>query len=321
MPVTEYGDNDARAQIEMWQESIDRRIGMVQDGFEASIESIEARLSGSAPHGIQVSAPVPDPITDGNFEQQIDYLDQRLTEMIDTNTEHLRMLEYSMELLRASGKDSPVTDTTPVAHTADAIQPALQQQSDQASRDYEARIRQLEKLFAEAQTSSTRRIEAIEHRLEFTAQRMESFAANRVDTTAAPEDSESVMAANEAIHADPPAAVQHKIQETATDRDQETTEPVPVVEIPQESIRTETPVSRPVWSINLASYARERDADMRLEDFRQQGVSAEKRTATVRGRTMYRLRVTGYDSMQAARANSPAIRHKLGLEEVWISRD
>jgi hypothetical protein len=55
-----------------------------------------------------------------------------------------------------------------------------------------------------------------------------------------------------------------------------------------------------------------------MKSFQKKGVAAEMVSAEVRGRTIYRVRIAGFESMAAARAMTPVLKHQLGLKETWI---
>ena len=74
------------------------------------------------------------------------------------------------------------------------------------------------------------------------------------------------------------------------------------------------------WVINLASYASESIAARKLADFRRKGVSAEQAVATVNGKTIYRVRIAGFDTRTSATARAETIRQQLGLKETWITK-
>lgn len=74
------------------------------------------------------------------------------------------------------------------------------------------------------------------------------------------------------------------------------------------------------WAINLASYTNKEIASRKLADFNRKGVSAEQVAATVKGRTIYRVRVAGFDTHKAARAQAETIKRQLGLKETWITK-
>jgi hypothetical protein len=74
------------------------------------------------------------------------------------------------------------------------------------------------------------------------------------------------------------------------------------------------------WSINIASYTSQGIADRKLAKFRQQGVDAVQTSATVNGRTIYRVRVTGFANRREAEAEAAVIRSRLGLQETWVTK-
>ena len=74
------------------------------------------------------------------------------------------------------------------------------------------------------------------------------------------------------------------------------------------------------WFINLASYVSESIAARKLADFKRKGVNAEQSVATVNGRTIYRVRIAGFDTRKSAVERAETVRGQLGLKETWISR-
>jgi hypothetical protein len=74
------------------------------------------------------------------------------------------------------------------------------------------------------------------------------------------------------------------------------------------------------WSINIASYLKLPTAEKMKNRFLNKGVATDLVTATVNGKTYYRLRVTGFESKAAARTQSTTIKEKLGLKETWITK-
>ncbi len=74
------------------------------------------------------------------------------------------------------------------------------------------------------------------------------------------------------------------------------------------------------WVINLASYASETIAARKLADFERKGVTAEQVAATVNGKTIYRVRIAGFDTRRSATTQAEAIRQQLGLKETWVTR-
>ena len=105
--------------------------------------------------------------------------------------------------------------------------------------------------------------------------------------------------------------------------------PVPVVTPPVPARQPAEPApAAPVapprrdgdWVINLASYTNPRYAARKQAEFAGEGVAVEQVEATVNGKTIYRLCVSGFSSSRAARQEAGNIRMKLGLQDTWIAR-
>jgi cell division septation protein DedD len=94
-----------------------------------------------------------------------------------------------------------------------------------------------------------------------------------------------------------------------------------------------SPVSTPVetspppaarsggWVINLGSYSNKQVADRMLAGFRQQDIDAEQVRAVVNDRTLYRVRITGFDTRQAAIRHAESLQGTLDIGDVWIMRN
>jgi cell division septation protein DedD len=74
------------------------------------------------------------------------------------------------------------------------------------------------------------------------------------------------------------------------------------------------------WVINISSYTRKPTAERMLLVFKQKGIDAEVFTTTINDKPMHRIRVTGFQSSRAAKAEIPAIEKTLDLEGIWISK-
>lgn len=74
------------------------------------------------------------------------------------------------------------------------------------------------------------------------------------------------------------------------------------------------------WVINLASYKSSSYATRKQAEFAGKGVEVERVQAEVKGKTIYRLCVTGFDSSRAARTEAADIQTRLGLASTWIAR-
>lgn len=74
------------------------------------------------------------------------------------------------------------------------------------------------------------------------------------------------------------------------------------------------------WVINLASYKSYSYAARKQAEFADKGVDVEQVQAEVKGKTIYRLCVTGFDSSRAAKTEAAGIQARLGLGSTWIAR-
>jgi cell division protein FtsN len=74
------------------------------------------------------------------------------------------------------------------------------------------------------------------------------------------------------------------------------------------------------WVINLASYASKSIAARKLADFERKGIAAEQSVASVNGKTIYRVRISGFDTRKAATEQAKSVRQQLGLKETWVTR-
>lgn len=107
-------------------------------------------------------------------------------------------------------------------------------------------------------------------------------------------------------------------------------EPVSPVEetTPAETAQADTAVKQPImpvarqgdWVINLASYTWKSTANKKLALFRDKGVDAEVFRVMINDKPMYRVRVTGFESSRAARAEVASIEQTLDLEGAWVAR-
>jgi hypothetical protein len=96
--------------------------------------------------------------------------------------------------------------------------------------------------------------------------------------------------------------------------------PVPQVAPPAAPVTPQPPPGKGDWVINLASYANESYASRKRAEFVDEGVSVVQVEATVKGKTIYRLCVPGFDSFRAANAEAGNIRDRLGLQDTWVAR-
>lgn len=75
------------------------------------------------------------------------------------------------------------------------------------------------------------------------------------------------------------------------------------------------------WFINLASLPSKADADRFTARARSRDIDAEYRSATVNGKQVWRVQITGFPTAYDAKSHANPVREKLGLEEVWISKN
>jgi len=75
-----------------------------------------------------------------------------------------------------------------------------------------------------------------------------------------------------------------------------------------------------IWVINLSSYTRKTTAERMLGVFKQKGVEAEVFSTTINDKPMHRIRVAGFASARAAKAEISSLEQRLGLEGAWVSR-
>jgi cell division septation protein DedD len=86
-------------------------------------------------------------------------------------------------------------------------------------------------------------------------------------------------------------------------------------------VRSQSAANRGQWAINLASYTSRSIAERMLARFRQQEIAAELVTAVVNDATVYRVRITGFESRQAAFQHAESLQERLGIGDVWITRN
>ncbi len=95
----------------------------------------------------------------------------------------------------------------------------------------------------------------------------------------------------------------------------------PVIQ-PSTPVRNESrPVAKPKgWVINLTSVSTKEAADQELARLKELGIEAEAIRTQARGRTWYRIRVGGFESMEAAEARSKELAQQLGIADIWVGR-
>ncbi len=90
-------------------------------------------------------------------------------------------------------------------------------------------------------------------------------------------------------------------------------------------ITPETPVSNSgttdaVWVVNLSSHAKENLAANEQARLSRLGLNAEVHTAQIKGRTWYRVQITGFASKDEAKAKLKDVQQRSGVNGAWIGK-
>lgn len=75
------------------------------------------------------------------------------------------------------------------------------------------------------------------------------------------------------------------------------------------------------WLVNLVSLTSSLEADKQIKQLKSLGVDAIKRSATIDGKTWYRLQVVGFGSKQEARAYADKVATKTGMKNAWVGKE
>lgn len=75
-----------------------------------------------------------------------------------------------------------------------------------------------------------------------------------------------------------------------------------------------------IWVVNISSYNYESMARRKLQEFRDKGVNAEVYPVTIKGKPMYRIRATGYESRKEAKTWLSLLQDRLGVDSAWVSK-
>jgi hypothetical protein len=82
--------------------------------------------------------------------------------------------------------------------------------------------------------------------------------------------------------------------------------------------RRQDAVASGPWVLNLVSLYDQTAADQFADKAHEAGIPVEQNPAEVKGKRVWRLQVSGFDSREAASHYADANKHKLGLKTVWI---
>ena len=75
------------------------------------------------------------------------------------------------------------------------------------------------------------------------------------------------------------------------------------------------------WVINLLSVTSAKTANTELSQLRKLGVRADKQAVNKDGKTWYRLRVTGFDSYEGAKAYVDTVQKQTGFKSAWVAKE
>jgi len=84
--------------------------------------------------------------------------------------------------------------------------------------------------------------------------------------------------------------------------------------------RPSAAVKQGPWVINLLSSRDKGYVEQVAARARNRDVAAEVTSAEVKGRTYWRLQVTGFATASAAKAAAAPVKKTLGIKDVWIHR-
>lgn len=200
----------------------------------------------------------------------------------------------------------------------------LEQRLVQAAAPHDDRLLKIEQQLAQVINPQVDRLGTIEASLAQTTSRLDALSNSLAALT---NDTNTIVAANKALRTEPPAALQHQPLASVPTASPQPPTSTTLAQVPGTSTTTEPPDQNPAaraskgkskWAINLASYVSRQTAARKMESFQKQGIATEMVSAHVSGRTIYRVRVAGFDTLQAARTMAPAVERQLGLKETWI---
>ena len=277
---------------------MENRMGQGYASYEARLREIEGRL-------MQIQIP---------YEQRLQALEQRLI-YASARLDHLSaemesLIDNNTAIIEASAAmqaDPPAA--LPVAASRDV--PA-----DNAASQWRQPASSMENA-AMADTSSGNPVAPAPESAPNEVARAAGSQASTATAQDMPPTGESTPGMTKVPEDDgmiaPPTVIAHAEAPQTQARPVETAR-----EISQESPPRQTGTGD--WVINLASYANESIAARKLADFESKGVTAEQSVASVNGKTIYRVRITGFDTRKAATVRAKSVRQQLGLKETWITR-
>ncbi len=133
-------------------------------------------------------------------------------------------------------------------------------------------------------------------------QRMNTLEATVSSLMAAASKPALAVAATQASPLQPPVVVATQVKPTIVN-----------VKAPPES-------HQGAWVVNLISLGNGAAANNELKRLKQMGIHAEGVKAEIRGKTWYRIRVSGFASAEDASRQRKILANKLGLHGTWIGK-
>lgn len=251
-----------------------------------------------------VRAPLANPL-----EQRFLELEQKFADTRSADETRLRAIEQRLVDNRQANEQA-----------LQAMEQRLAQMNEK-NAPQERRLQRVEQRLANLQQPGGKRLQAIESRLEQLTARMDDWAAVVADLS---KGDQPVTTMKAAIAAEPPAT--EPVEPVMIGRNnvvlQKQPQPLPITSSGKSPVTGSTAAQGAPgnWVINIGSYIREKTAARKLAEFRKQGVNAELVSAVVRGKTIYRIQVPGFDSMAEASRHAGRVRETLGLDETWIRR-
>ena len=129
------------------------------------------------------------------------------------------------------------------------------------------------------------------------------------------------VAALETGHIEP-ATQQHADADAPPGHDRAADQSAATVQVDSGSEATPPPVDKPAqkgpWVINLMSLYDQAAADRFAQQANSMGIPVEQNRTLVKGKPVWRLQVSGFDSRDQASAYGDANKTKLRLKNVWI---
>ena len=100
-----------------------------------------------------------------------------------------------------------------------------------------------------------------------------------------------------------------------------TSSPKPLVSKAETEVAPTTAPKKKGWVINLLSVSSAKTANVELSRLRKLGIRVDKQAVSKGGKTWYRLRVTGFDSYEGAKAYIDTVQKQTGFKSAWVAKE